>query len=97
MECRYPPPPPLFGAIHSFRNAHKECNILFKARKTTWLSTISHVLQLIDLDLNQIFQNCRLDSKHIVHKTENNLKSCMKRGSGAKFVSPVDLATCTDS
>ena len=32
------------------------------------------MLQLIDLNLNQIFQSCRLDPKQIVHNVENKLK-----------------------
>ena len=55
-------------------NSLKECNILLEARKPLWLSAISHLLQLIDLSLNQIFQSCRLDPKQIVHKVENKLK-----------------------
>ena len=56
-------------------NSLKECNILLEDRKTSWLSTISHLLQLIDLNLNQFFQCCHLDSKQIIHKVENKLKS----------------------
>ena len=52
-------------------NSLKECNILLEARKTSWLS---HLLPFIDLNLNQIFQSCRLDPKQIVHKVENKLK-----------------------
>ena len=36
-------------------NSLKESNILLKARKTSRLLNISHLLQLIDSDLNQIF------------------------------------------
>ena len=32
------------------------------------------MLQLIDLNLNQIFQCCHLDPKQIIHKIENKLK-----------------------
>ena len=55
-------------------NSIKACNILLEAGKTSWLSTISHLLQLIDLNLNQIFQSCCLDLKKIVHMVENELK-----------------------
>ena len=36
-------------------NSLKECNILLEDRKTSWLSTISHLLQLKDLNLNSDF------------------------------------------
>ena len=64
----------LYTRLLNIENSLKECNILLEARKTSWLSTISHLLQLIDLNLNQIFQSCRLDPKQIVHKVENKLK-----------------------
>ena len=55
-------------------NSLKECNILLEAGKTSWLSTISHLLRLIDLNLNQIFQSCSLDPKQIDHKVKDKLK-----------------------
>ena len=41
--------------------------------KPSWLSTISHLLQLIDLEMNQIVKGCDLDPKQIVHRIENKL------------------------
>ena len=50
-------------------------SIFLKARNPSCLSTISHLLQLIDLELNQIFQRFDLiNPKQIIHNTENKLK-----------------------
>ena len=56
-----------------------EGNPLIENSLKEWLSIISHLLQLIDLDLNKIIQRCRLYPKQIVHKVENKLKELHKR------------------
>ena len=59
--------------IQNSPNSLKECNILLNARKT-WLSTISNLLQLKDLDLTQLFIVVTLNPKQIFHNVENKLK-----------------------
>ena len=60
-------------AIHSLRIHLKNVISCLKIEKHHD-STISHLLQLIDLNLNQIFQSCHFDPKQIIHKVENKLK-----------------------
>ena len=50
------------------------------------------LLQLIDLDLNQIFQSCRLNPKQIINKVENKLKELYEERFWSEIPKPSRLS-----